>query len=173
MTPAERADILAQIAAASVAAELATGCPSEISASQCIWESGWLKHQPPGSNNVFGLKNTDRFPGAAYVLTKEWRAGKLVPEMAAFEVYPSLAACFEDHGKLITGGNGGNVYAKAWTQYKFDGDMDKWVQAIAPIYAPGNKQYAGKILATAHSAEVEAAVKKARETLSGPRLSTT
>ncbi len=115
---------------------------------------------PLGSNNCFGIKDTDRYPGAVYTMTTEWRGGRLVSEKHGFEVYPSLAECFIDHGKLLTGGYGRNVYSPAWIAFQLNYDVDIWMRSIAPIYAPGNREYAKVILATAHSVEVLNAITK-------------
>jgi flagellum-specific peptidoglycan hydrolase FlgJ len=163
MTLIERAAIVVRIANASVAAELATGCPAEISAAQCVWESGWLQHMPPNSCNCFGIKDTDRFPGAVYVYTTEWMAGKLTPARAAFEVYPTLDACFVDHALLITGGSEmNNLYAPAWGLYCQDHNRDSWFRSISTIYAPGNLAYSELVLATSKSQEIQEAVAIAR-----------
>jgi flagellum-specific peptidoglycan hydrolase FlgJ len=60
LTPQQEA-ALSQIVAAAVASERATGLPAELSAAQCIFESGWLSRMP--GNNCFGIKPDDHGAG--------------------------------------------------------------------------------------------------------------
>jgi flagellum-specific peptidoglycan hydrolase FlgJ len=128
----EQKENLKLMAEAAVASERATGCPAEVSVAQCILESGWLKVAP--GNNCFGIKDTDRYPGAQYLLTKEYINGEWQTLRLAFEAYPTLADCFTDHARLITGGfipSRKNCYGAAFEAYKLDGDLDKFIRGIA------------------------------------------
>ena len=154
-----RTVVLKRIATAAVEAEKRTGCPAELSTAQCILESGWLAHAP--RNNCFGIKDTDRYPGSQYLMTKG-RAWKT--ERAAFEVYDSLEDCFEDHAKLITGGFGEkpNAYAPAFRQYQLTKNLEDFITEIAPIYAE-DSEYESKIMELIRHPTVIDAIKQARE----------
>ncbi len=99
MTPDQLA-ALHRIAEAAVAAERETGCPAEISAAQCIVESAWLQVAP--GNNCFGVKATDDH--CQYCLTKEYLNGEWTSQKLAFATYPTLAACFAAHARLLQSG---------------------------------------------------------------------
>ena len=136
LTPEQKQEVLAKVAEASVAAEHETGCPAELSAAQCILETGWLQHYP--DNNCFGIKDTDRYPGAVYVFTKEFLNGEWVTKKLAFESYPTLTDCFIDHGLLLTGGfdiHRPNCYRAAFTSYMEEADVEAFARRIAKYYA--------------------------------------
>jgi len=161
LTPEQQKN-LKLIAEASVACEFITGCPAMVSAAQCILESGWLKACP--GNNCFGIKDTDRYPGSQYVLTKEYINGEWVTQTLLFEVYPSLTDCFVDHARLITGGfyaNKPNCYSVAFKQYLVDKDVDKYIRGISKYYAT-DPTYADQIISLAHSQSVTNAIQQAR-----------
>jgi flagellum-specific peptidoglycan hydrolase FlgJ len=157
MTP----EVLSKIAEASVATEKSTGFPAIISAAQCILESGGLQHAP--GNNCFGIKDTDRQPGCQYVFTNEFIHGIQTRCKLAFEVYPTLAACFLDHAMLLTGGYDPahpNCYAPTWGRFRQHGDEWLFIQEMAKKYAtdPG---YAYKLLSLMTS-RLAAAIDDAR-----------
>jgi flagellum-specific peptidoglycan hydrolase FlgJ len=155
MTPQQQQANLLLIAEASVASERATGCPAELSAAQCIFESGWLAKCP--GNNCFGIKVDARGSGVQYVLTSEFINGEWEHMPLAFETYNSLADCFSDHARLIEQG----VYAAAWAAYQQTRDLDAYIAGVAAHYAT-DPTYRVKITAEAHSIAVEAAVRNAR-----------
>jgi flagellum-specific peptidoglycan hydrolase FlgJ len=157
MLTEDQAAALSLIAAAAVAGEKATGLPAELSAAQCIFESGWLARSP--GNNCFGIKADGHGAGTQYVVSREFLDGAWVTETEAFEKYASLAACFADHARLITTLA---AYAPGWEKYQQDHDVDRLILAIGPIYAtdPG---YAEEILEEAHAADVTAAIAEARK----------
>jgi flagellum-specific peptidoglycan hydrolase FlgJ len=162
VTPEERAVNLQKFAEASVAAEHTTGCPAEVSCAQAILETGWGSHY--FDNNVFGIKNTDRFPGTKYVFTKEYVNGTWQTVKLAFEVYPDINSCFVDHGTLVTGGfepTRKNCYAPAYQHYLETGDVAKYVREIAVFYAtdPG---YADMVLTIMRQTDVIKAIEAAR-----------
>ena len=162
LTTEQKQDNLVKIAEASVIAERETDCPASLSAAQCILETGWLQHYP--DNNCFGIKDTDRFPGAVYVFTKEFIKGEWKTLKLAFESYPTLADCFIDHGRLITGGFDParpNCYRPAYEQYKLDRDAEAFATRISKFYAT-DPNYAGKILSLMGSLAVGLAIDKAR-----------
>ena len=153
MTPGQFA-ALGRIAEAAVAAERETGVPAEISAAQCIVESAWLQVAP--CNNCFGIKGKAD-DHCQYCLTKEYLNGEWTSQKLAFATYPSLAACFAAHARLLQSG----VYAPAWRQYQADHDLKAYIRGIAEHYAT-DPEYAGKILQLAHGPHVCAAVMEAR-----------
>ncbi len=162
LTKEQRDENLRLMAAAAVAAEIATGCPALVSVAQCILESAWLEVAP--GNNCFGIKDTDRYPGAQYKYTKEFENGTWVTHVLAFEIYPTLADCFADHAKLITGGFDPqirNCYAPDFDTYKADGDLEAWVARMGHHYAT-DPAYAPKLLTLMHLANVIEAVEDAR-----------
>jgi flagellum-specific peptidoglycan hydrolase FlgJ len=163
MLTIEQKKNLKLMAEAAVASEKATGCRAEVSVAQCILESGWLKVAP--GNNCFGIKDTDRYPGAQYLFTKEYANGEWQTLKLAFEAYPTLADCFTDHARLITGGfipPKKNCYGAAFEAYKLDGDLDKFIRGIAKYYATA-PTYADQIIQLAHAEYVVDAVAAARE----------
>jgi flagellum-specific peptidoglycan hydrolase FlgJ len=161
---AEQHRVLDVVTEAAVNAERTTGCPAELSTAQCLIESAWLTRIPPDSNNVFGIKNTDRYPGCSYCFTKEFIDGTWTTQRLAFETYPTLTACFADHGNLLMGGYGRNVYSPASDKYKLDHDLDAFITGISRFYAtdPG---YRSMVTTLAHGPNVTAHILKARTAL--------
>ncbi len=146
---------LQRIAEAAVLCEQNTDFPAEVSAAQCILESAWLTRAP--GNNCFGIKATDE--NERYCLTKEYLDGSWQTCKAAFETYPTLAACFIAHAKLLTTGS---RYAAAWASYLVTWDLGGFIRAIAPIYAT-DPNYASEILTLVRGPHVTAAIRAARE----------
>lgn len=153
MTPDQMTE-LDRIAEAAVLCERNTDFPAEVSVAQCILESAWLTCAP--GNNCFGIKATD--DAEQYCVTKEFLNGTWQTCKLAFETYPTLAACFIAHAKLLTTGS---RYAHAWAGYLVTRDLDGLIRAIAPIYAT-DPNYASEILTLAHGPHVTAAIAKAR-----------
>lgn len=145
------------IVPAALKAEQETGCPAELSVAQCIIESFWLERMP--GNNCFGIKDTDRYPGNQYLLTREYIKGTWQKQLLAFEIYPTLADCFADHARLLTGKK---PYAKAWTQYREDKDLGALILGVASVYAtdPG---YAATLFRLLAMSMVQMALKEGRE----------
>jgi len=127
MTP-EQFAALGRIAEAAVAAERETGCPAEISAAQCIVESAWLQVAP--GNNAFGIKSRAD-DTCQYCLTKEYTNGEWKSQKLAFATYPSLAACFAAHARLLQCG----PYAPAWQRFQANHDLDAYIRGVAEHYA--------------------------------------
>jgi flagellum-specific peptidoglycan hydrolase FlgJ len=154
VTP-EQSAALRRIAEAAVAAERETEVPAEISAAQCILESAWLRIAP--GNNCFGIKARAAEP-CQYCLTKEYLNGEWKSQKLAFATYPTLAACFAAHARLIQSG----VYAPAWGRYQEDRDLGAYIRGISDHYAtdPG---YAGKILQLARGPHIFASIAAERE----------
>jgi flagellum-specific peptidoglycan hydrolase FlgJ len=165
ITPEQRREALVKIAEASVIAEHATECPAALSAAQCIIETGWLQHYP--DNNCFGIKNTDRYPGAVYTFTKEFIDGTWHTLRLAFESYPTLADCFIDHGQLLMGGfsiERRNCYHPAYVIYCADHDVEAFARRIAVFYAT-DPAYAELIVTLMKSNRVIEAIAEARANL--------
>ncbi len=150
----EQFKALGRIAEAAVAAERETGCPAEISAAQCVLESSWLRVAP--GNNCFGIKSSSS--DCQYCLTTEYINGEWERKKLGFAVYPSLAACFAEHARLLQRG----VYAQAWKQYQASHDLDAYIRGIAKRYAT-DPAYASKIIQLAHGQHVSAAIVEARQ----------
>ena len=162
MTPDQLA-ALSRIADAAAVAERTTGCPAEISAAQCIVESAWLTRAP--GNNCFGIKATDS--NCTYCLTKEYINGTWTSPTLAFEAYPTLAACFAAHARLLQRG----VYALAWLKYQADHDLDGYIRGIAAHYATA-PDYAAQIIQLAHGPHVTAAIMESRQRLADAAIKT-
>jgi flagellum-specific peptidoglycan hydrolase FlgJ len=153
MTEGELRIAAEKIAEASVKCERETGCPAELSAAQAALESGWLQSAP--GNNCFGIKDTDRYPGAQYKFTKELLNGEWKILKLTFEVYPTLADCFIDHARLVTSET--NCYAEAWRRYRLDHDLDAYIDGVAKHYATDDG-YAEKVKEAAHGRRIAEAI---------------
>ena len=151
----EQQDALQKIATAAVACEQETGCPAELTAAQCIFESGYLSRCP--GNNCFGIKSDRCGSGDQYVLTHEYLSGEWVKVPQSFETYVTLADCFADHARLIQQG----CYAAAWASYKANHNLDAFISGVAAHYAT-DPDYFATIKAEAHSPAVQMALQQVR-----------
>jgi len=149
-------EAVAAWAQASVRAEIATGCPAELSLAQWRLESGNGEHTP--GNNGFGIKNTDRYPGSQYLWTTEHWDGKDVRVQQEFEVYPSIEECFKDHALLITANA---VYQSAFSRFKQDRDLAGLVIRVAWRYATA-RDYAERVWEIITAPDMKAAIAAAR-----------
>ena len=145
---------LDEIARAAVASESATGMPAAVTAAQCIIESSWLMVCP--GNNCFGIKATDT--SETYQFTHEYIDGKWEEEKLAFEAYPTLAACFTAHARLLQGGR----YAASWAAYMATKNINAFIRDIGPIYATAPR-YAIQVIVLAQEQAVTAAIARARK----------
>lgn len=180
----EQQVVVDRISKSAVEAELATGCPAEITAAQCILESGYLAHAP--GNNCFGVKQYTGCHGTQLLDTSEWftaeeaarflargggRAAILVQPVRTnangrnhyacrdlFATFATLAECFVYHGKLIQRG----VYAAAWEQYQKDHDLSTYIAGVAKHYAT-DPQYAATVSKVAGGPYVSASVIRSRD----------
>ena len=185
MATREQLQRLAALAPLALACEAATGCPAALQLAQWCFESAWGERAP--GNNCFGIK---AHSGAAFQLvpSTEWftkaevtgflqhdprrtaiekrdAAGNvqkngtrtLYSTLDAFAAYPTMADCFADHARLLTGG----LYEKAWEAFQADGNVERFVRAIGPIYAtqPG---YAEQMLAQRRAPSIVNALAAAR-----------
>lgn len=148
-------DAVRRIAKAAIACERATGCPAELTAAQCIFESGYLAHAP--GNNCFGIKRDHRGSGGQYILTREFLNGAWATMQQEFETYASLEDCFADHARLLQHG----VYAAAWLRYQKDDNLDAYIAGVSALYAT-DPEYRKRISAMAHSSTVQTAVQQLR-----------
>lgn len=154
MTP-EQQDAVRKIAKAAIACERATGCPAELSAAQCIFESGYLTRAP--GNNCFGIKADQHGSGTQYVLTHEYLDGRWIMMPQSFETYKTLEDCFADHARLLQHG----MYSGPWLRYQLDSNLDTYIAGIAAHYAT-DPNYRASISAMAHSSAVQIAVQQLR-----------
>lgn len=154
LTP-EQQQAVVKIAAASVLSERRTGCPAELSAAQCIFESSYLRRKP--GNNCFGIKPDHRGSGTQYTLTSEFLNGEWIHRVLEFESYETIEDCFIDHARLIQQG----VYAPAWARYQADHNLDAYIAGVSEHYAT-DPAYRVKISGEAHSSTVQTAVQAAR-----------
>lgn len=92
--------IAPDVIAAAQAAEAKWGIPASIQLAQYGDESGWGADMPPGSNNPFGIKALHALPSVE-AATVEIIHGRATPTDAEFAVFPSIAAAFDAHAKLL------------------------------------------------------------------------
>lgn len=157
MMNSDRDEAIRQIAEAAVESERRTGLPAELTAAQCILESGWLSHSP--GNNCFGIKFASRHKDSQLLLTTEYRNGTPVKEFHRFAKFATLGDCFADHAQLITTKV---AYAKPWAQYQLDRDLTALIKGIAPKYAT-DPNYASKVLAMVQRSDLSKAIGEARK----------
>ena len=90
-----------EIIKAACLAEKTTGCPAELTLAQWALESGYGRYDMD-ANNYFGIKwyATCKYP---YVVkaTKEFYNHTWVVVEAKFIHFPTIAACFEYHGRML------------------------------------------------------------------------
>lgn len=136
--------------------ERTTAVPAELTVSQWAVESGWGAHEP--GNNCFGIKAYPGCAGIQLIETTEVIDGVLQKVKREFATFPSLAACFEEHGELISYGE---PYHDAWHEYLESKSVRGLIEAIAPIYASA-PDYASLLLEIAAMPEVVSAISNAR-----------
>lgn len=102
--------------------------PSAVSIAQWALESDYGAHEPPGSNNPFGIKATagQDFVEAA---THEVVGGKSVATTAKFAKYSSVEEAFDKHGELLATHK---VYQPVMAMRM---NADNFAQALTGIYA--------------------------------------
>ncbi len=179
MTPEQQAANLAQIAQAAVKSEKLTGCPAELTAAQCILESGWLQFAP--QFNCFGIKSYAGELGRQLLATWEvftaeqlqafleqgdgrsavHTSGNTYRVTDYFATFATLADCFVRRAMIWDIG----VYAPAANDYKSDGSpgaLERYVRAIAIHYAT-DPAYGDKIMTLIDQPNVKQALVVARE----------
>ena len=123
---------------AAQACEAATGIPASITIAQAALESGWLQHIPAGSNNPFGIKAEHKSDPNSYVeaMTTEYVKGVLVHVEQPFQKYPTLAAAFIDHGRLLsTAPRYAPAMAEKNDPAEFATQLQKCGYSTSPTYA--------------------------------------
>jgi flagellum-specific peptidoglycan hydrolase FlgJ len=91
---------------AAIASQGATGVPASITIAQAILESGWgCSALARKANNYFGIKAVQAANPERYIElpTHEVVNGHSIEEEARFARYPSQAAGFTAHAKLLSG----------------------------------------------------------------------
>jgi flagellum-specific peptidoglycan hydrolase FlgJ len=187
LTPEQLAAVRQQVARGAVDSERALGGvpPAELTAAQCILESGWLQFMPPNSNNPFGIKWMPPYPKVlaathewfddaelkAFVAHADGRTASMVSGKPPrsdgrryyavrdyFRAFPSLADAFDKHGLLL---RDGSRYKAAGEQYKADKDLAGYVRRIAQHYSTtAPDDYAASLMRLI--VEIEADVTAAR-----------
>ena len=186
LTAADRARNLQKIATAAVATEFTSGIPAELSAAQCILESGWLEFAPGA--NPFGIKAYEGAPGRQLLDTTEWFTPAELDQFLALEDgrtaaavvkngipnktgkrtqyrvkdwfarFPSLTAAFQRHAEMLLQGL---FYRQATKQYQSDRNLDAYIEAIAKRYAT-SPTYASQVEQLIAQNNVKSALKTAR-----------
>ena len=119
--------------------------PASVSLSQWIFESGWGADKIAVEiNNVFGIKWTQANRTEPYreYQTTEYAPGSNVAHIESqdFVRYPSVAACFEAHGKLL---GGSVIYLKATAVSE---DVPAYCRALQSCGYSTNPRYAKMLL---------------------------
>ena len=110
------------------------GILPSLTLAQAIQETGWGKHTPKGSNNIFGIKASDDWTGKKVTSsTQENYGGKYVTINADFRAYDSKAESVEDHAKLL---KEKSRYAKVLTAKNYE---DACHEIKKAGYATGEK----------------------------------
>ena len=88
------------VIAAAQASQRKWKIPASVTIAQYGDESGWGTHEPPGSNNGFGIK---ALPGQPYVMamTSEWNGEKYIREPQPFRKFATVADAFDAHAQLL------------------------------------------------------------------------
>jgi flagellum-specific peptidoglycan hydrolase FlgJ len=165
---------------AAIASERATGCPAELTVAQWAIESAW--GSAVFDNNPFGIKAYPGCAGSQLLRTQEWftdlevrgflargqgrtaeihgpRGGSrnLYDVRDFFATFPSLAAAFAYHGRLLQQG----PYLAAWQRYQKDHDLAVYIHGIAVHYST-TASYGDTVAQWATHPEITAAVVAAR-----------
>lgn len=123
------------------------GIPASVSLGQWALESGWGEHEPPESNNPFGIKQGRNGPGVG-AQTIEYVSGAARQVEQPFAVFPDVAAAFSAHARLLANPEGAYAASAAMLPLT-PGDragLQGYVQAMAPVYAT-DPRYAGNLWA--------------------------
>lgn len=125
----------AAVIEAAIASERRWRVPASVTMAQWIVESAWGAAVPAGTNNPFGIKAVGSEPGVERP-TSEVVNGETVTVTAKFRVFDSLAAAFDEHGRLLATDA---AYSVAMRQVQ---DADAFADALTGVYAtdPGYGQ---------------------------------
>ncbi|WP_442679783.1 glucosaminidase domain-containing protein [Sphingomonas sp. ASY06-1R] len=130
-----------EMIAAAQHTQRVSGIPASVTLAQWATESHWGGSMPPNSNNAFGIKEYDKSKGVISETREYDSKGNLLKQKKRFKTFPTLQDGWNAHTNLLTKDK---RYVPA---LKFGNDPDKYIDAIAPIYAPGNPQYSPSIKA--------------------------
>lgn len=119
----------AEVIAAARAAQAKWRIPASVSLAQWEIESGWGKHEPPGSNNPFGIKAKPGAPAVTVSTREEDAQHHSYFIQAAFAKFPSEADAFLEHARLLATAG---CYATACAKLP---DVQSFVNLMAPHYA--------------------------------------
>lgn len=114
---------------------------ASLSLAQGIIESAWFT-KCSGQYNFFGIKARS---GSA-VLTHEYISGRSIAMTQIFANYSSAQDAFDAHAELLIDPNG---HYKSALNY-LGNDLEKYIKAIAPIYAT-DPHYADSLINLIHS----------------------
>jgi flagellum-specific peptidoglycan hydrolase FlgJ len=123
------------------------GVPASVSLGQWALESGWGEHEPPGSNNPFGIKQSAGQAGVESSTT-EFVSGAARQLEQAFAVFPDVAAAFDAHARLLANPEG--PYAASGAMLPIaPGDraaLSRYVATMSTRYAT-DPHYSGNLWA--------------------------
>ncbi len=130
------------------AAAAALGVPVEGVLAQAALESGWGRSAPGG--NLFGIKSHGQ-PGGTVQATTEYVGGQPVQESASFRSYADPAASVADYAEFLrTNPRYAGVLGA--------GDVETFARGLQSAGYATDPQYAGKLIATAQSPYIRAAL---------------
>ena len=152
----EQRQALARIATSAVAVEEKYGVPAELTAAQCILETGYL--QRIKGNNCFGIKYSERHSQSQILMTHEHLQGERIKLAQRFAAYDDIRSSFDDYAWLISNGK---PYANAWACYQLDKALTTFIKRVARVYAT-DPEYFHKIDGLAHNQIVVEAIASAR-----------
>lgn len=122
------------------------GTEPAILIAQAALETGWGAHVIPGesgasSNNIFGIKATNRWQGdASQVTTLEFLGGRPINTKASFRRYPDIKSAFDDYVNFVTNNP---RYSKALARAS---DGDSYIRELAKAGYATDPKYAEKII---------------------------
>jgi hypothetical protein len=108
--------------------------PAAVSIAQYGIESGWGAHEPPGSNNPFGIKAVPGQPSVT-VPTREFVGGRYITINAAFAAYPSVADAFDAHAELLATSHYYIAARAAVANGITEASTNAFAEALTGIYA--------------------------------------
>lgn len=121
-------ELAPDIISAAQSAEAKWKIPASVQLAQYGWESGWGKHEPPASNNPFGMKARPGEP-AEFVVTHEFVGGRYETIDAPFRKFASLTQAFDEHAELLATAP---CYAKARAELP---SLESFCHALTGVYA--------------------------------------
>lgn len=178
-----------EIADIAVKMEKESGVPAAVTIAQWATESGWGTKAI--GNNAFGItkarrhtksqtkstteditydqfkkfspeeqksvRNMDGSP-----ITEPWQGKQRVKMDRQFADFDTLEDAFRDHNRLLSSKNG--PYKTAFDRYKMTGDVNGFIQDIAPTYA-SDRKYGNVVGGIANQKNVLTAINTARNGL--------